>query len=88
MLVPCLIGRLARGEHNAGDGARRFMHEMWRGEFDDPPDAAGAEVIVNDDELHDAKQCGQRHTMVNRLRWERGTFFRPCLLMDQLTGIL
>ena len=63
VVVPLAVGPLAGGEHDARDGARGFAHQVRRGQFDDAPDAAGAKVIMDDDQLH---RCS---SVANGARW-------------------
>ena len=52
--IPLLVLRFADCEDDLVYRAPAAFHEMWHGQFDDAPDAAGTEVIVDDDQLHSA----------------------------------
>ena len=54
--VPVIVGPLAGGDDDAGDRMRCFTHQMRHGEFDDTPDAAGAQVIMDDDRPHNPRR--------------------------------
>ena len=49
---PGWIGYFAGGQHHATDRLRPVRDQVRGGEFDDAPDAAGAEVVMDDEELH------------------------------------
>ena len=51
LLIPfCVVG-FAAGQRHGGDG-RKPAQEMRRGEFDDAPDAAGPQMIMDNDQIH------------------------------------
>src|SRR6266542_1515097 len=50
-LAPMTVGSLPGGQGDTSDRASKPVHDMRRGQLDDPPDAAGPEVRVEDDQF-------------------------------------
>ena len=61
---PGRVGRFAGGQHHGPDTLRPVRDQVRRGKFDDPPHAAGTEVVMDDDQFQRAK-C---HTRPARAR--------------------
>ncbi len=57
--IPLLVLRFTDGENDLVYRATAGLHEVRHGQFDDAPDAAGTEVIVDDDQLHSRERPGK-----------------------------
>ena len=49
--APVAVGGLPSGQRDTGDGPGKPVHDMRRGQLDDPPDSAGTKVRVEDDQF-------------------------------------
>ena len=52
--VPFPVVRFPAGERDCFDRAVELAGEVRRGQFDDAPNSAGAEVVVDNDEIQSA----------------------------------
>ncbi len=68
MMAPGLGRGFPGGKDDFSRGMGRRAQEMWGGEFNDAPDAAGAEMVMEDDEL----EWGQVHYLEVAVRLTSG----------------